>query len=167
MTFYVTNQNYVVLILFALGAALAILYDAFAIKRAFIKTNTILLIFDDLLFCFISCIAFLAVIFITNYGYIRWYEIIFTLSGFLLYRLIFSKFIIKITVSVLRVIFNALIKTVVLILTPLKFVISKLFVLFKKICSVLMVRLYQCRIKSKSNRRMKSDKKLSLKGFRI
>ncbi len=167
MTFYVTNQNLVVLYLFALGAILGVLYDAFVIKRVLLKTPAPLLFLEDLLFCLISCTAFMFTVFITNYGYVRWYEIIFALSGFAAYKLVFSYFIVRSAVYVLRLIIKAITFIVGLIVKPIKLIFLSLWRFIIKLIARYKAFRYNRNIINYSRRKMKRECELANKGFRI
>lgn len=96
MTFYVTNQNNVVFSLAIVGVLFGFLWDVFEIKRIFLRTGKILIFFEDLLYFALFTIVFVMTVFVTNYGYIRWYEFMGVLSGFVLYKVFFSKTVVAV-----------------------------------------------------------------------
>lgn len=96
MTFYVTNQNNVVFSLAIVGVLFGVLWDVFEIKRAFLRSGKILIFFEDLLYFALFTIVFVMTVFVTNYGYIRWYEFVGVLCGFAFYKAFFSKTVVAV-----------------------------------------------------------------------
>ena len=163
MTFYVTNQNFVILSLFLFGIALGVLYDAFSVKRIFIRTPQILLVIEDLIFSLLALISFLMIIFITNYGYVRWYEFFSLFCGFFIYKIFLSYFLVKASLFIIRFV----IRVIGIVLFPFK---NFVLMLFKGVCRIyrcIAELLYSYRIKRYSAKRTKQDCKLSQRGFRI
>lgn len=162
MTFYVTNQNFVILCLFLLGFALGVLFDAFSVKRIFIRTPQILLVAEDLIFSLLALIFFLITIFITNYGYVRWYEFLSLLCGFLLYKFFISYFVISASVFIIRLI----LRVAGIILFPFKKLLLLLFKCVRLIYLRLLGILGNYRRKQYSLRRIRGDTRFSQRGFR-
>ncbi len=96
MTFYVTNQNNVVFSLALVGVLFGVLWDLFEIKRTFLRTGKILIFFEDLLYFALFTVVFVMTVFVTNYGYIRWYEFVGVFSGFAFYKAFFSKTVVAV-----------------------------------------------------------------------
>lgn len=118
MTFYIPNQNTVVAAIFCLGVFIAFLYDIFSIAGRIVNLPKIAVFINDLVFCLVSCVLFIAVIYITNYGYIRWYEIAFLLLGFGAYRVVFERHILMLAVKLVKALLKFLKLVIFLALTP-------------------------------------------------
>ncbi len=87
MTFYIPEQLPVILSMLLLGAFFGVVYDLFGVKRCFMTQSFRWLFIEDFLLSFFFCLCFILVVFVVNYGMLRWYEFFFCLAGFLLYRL--------------------------------------------------------------------------------
>ncbi len=165
MTFYVTNQNFVVLTLLVIGLCTGLIYDAFTVKRILLKTPFVLLFFEDVLFCLISCIIFVFAIFITNYGYVRWYEAAAFLSGFALYKLLVSWLIVKVFVTVLRFAAKIIRRVFFIVVLPLKFIFVKLFEFARKLLLILRKAAQNSALKRYSKGRIKEEIRRANRGF--
>ena len=95
MTFYVTNQNTVVLVLTLLGAVSGVIRDIVKVKRRFARTGKILEFAEDFICCIILTFVYHMAVFVTNYGYVRWYEFACLVVGFALYRITISSLVVK------------------------------------------------------------------------
>lgn len=102
--FYPEGQLLVALYFAVVGILLSLLNDIFKIKRIFFGTNTVVLFVDDLLYMFLCSIVVVVCILKINSGLVRWYEVLFSCVGFILYRLTVSRIIIRFFVFVSRLI---------------------------------------------------------------
>jgi len=87
---------------------IALVYDLFRIKRRAIKTSTIFIYIEDLIFWVIVAIIMFAVIYYSNEGEIRGYIFIGTAIGITLYILLFSRIVINSFLFVLKTIYRIL-----------------------------------------------------------
>ena len=128
MTFYVTNQNRMVLILVLLGAFFGIFGDLVRVKRRFFKTGRIAVFAEDLL-CFVICTAIFEItVFVTNYGYFRWYEFVSLVAGYMLYVFLLQDAVVWVLVGVAGIV-SSLVRTV---LSPFVRMCSLLFKIIEK-----------------------------------
>jgi len=104
----VTNQAYVFLCSVAGGIVIAFIYDIFRIKRKAVRTRSLMIQFEDLLFWIIVAVVMFAVVYYSNEGEIRGYIFIGTIIGVILYALLFSRIIVKTSLFILKIIYRIL-----------------------------------------------------------
>lgn len=90
MTFYVTDQNTVVVFLVILGVIFGLASDIVKVKRHFIPTGKLIRFTEDFLYCILCTFLYQITVFVLNYGYVRWYEFAGVMVGYLLYVLLFE-----------------------------------------------------------------------------
>lgn len=78
----------------ALGGFIGVIYDVFRIFRIALKHNGIAVFFEDILFCFVTCVLLILMIFCANYGVVRWFSVFGCAGGFLIYRETVGKLVI-------------------------------------------------------------------------
>lgn len=165
MTFYVTNQNYVVLCLFVIGVVIGVVYDIFNIKREIFGKKLIFYYLDDLLFSFIYTTIFVFAIFLTNYGYVRWYEIASALIGFIIYKSTISNIFVKLTTEAIRFVLKILKVIIGIILKPVIAILSFVISFIKKIYLLILRKIEKEKLENNSKKRLKRELILSGKGF--
>ncbi len=165
MTFYTTNQNYVVLWLFIIGAVIGTIYDIFKVKREIFGKKLIFYIIDDLLFSLIYTTVFVFAIFLTNYGYVRWYEIVAAVFGFILYKVTLSNLFVRTATLIIRFILKVLKSIIALFLKPVAVILSFAVTSFKRIFSLILSKYQVKKAKSNSKNMLRREINLSRKGF--
>jgi len=129
------------LIVFAItGIVISIIFDMFRILRRSFKTPDFITYIQDILFWIIAGIIMLFAIFKFNNGQIRSYIFIGTALGIIVYMLTLSKYFIKYSVSIIKVI-----KKIVY------FLISFIWKIAKIICKPINKMILQIMMKLKSN----------------
>lgn len=165
MTFYVTNQNTVIAVMLLVGVFAGILYDLFAVKRLILKTPAVLLFIEDILFCMIVCAVFVLAVFITNYGYVRWYECAAFLLAAGVYRFFVSQAFVKVLYTSLKFLICFVKKTVLLLIAPLA-ALGKIFVRnLLKHFAFIREKNRENLVKTYSKRRKKREIRHSSRGF--
>ena len=119
MSFYVTNQNIVVIVLFLFGTVCGLFRDLITVKRYFVRTTSIVAFFEDLLYCLVLTIIYHITVFVTNYGYVRWYEFASLFAGFATYRVTLSKIVLFVFQTVISAISGFVIKVLGILLRPI------------------------------------------------
>ncbi len=165
MTFYVTDQNIVVLILMLSGVLFAFFRDILKVKRHFLKSGKVLTFIEDFLYCAVCGFVFQITVFVTNYGYVRWYEFAGVIFGFGLYRILLEELILKIIISVTGLIAGAVSYILGIVLSPVRFVFLRITKVFKKCYFVLYEKFMQRRLKIYSDKAEKRLLEFSGKGF--
>ncbi|MBR3994354.1 MAG: spore cortex biosynthesis protein YabQ [Clostridia bacterium] len=161
MTFYVTNQNTVVFVLVLFGIFCGFVRDIITVKRRFIRTGAILSFFEDLIYCLIFTVLYHITVFVTNYGYVRWYEFASLFAGFSLYRFTISKAVI----TVLCALIGFITKIIRILLKP---VMTLVKIIYKKATALLCVILrfcYKKRVVAYSKRMCRKHIRLAQGGF--
>lgn len=100
----VLSQANLFLIFVINGAAIGLLFDIFRILRKSFKTSDIITTIEDILFWIITGIIILYSIFVFNDGEIRFFMFIGIFLGVMLYMLLLSCYIIKISVGIIAII---------------------------------------------------------------
>lgn len=125
----ITNQAYLFLIFVIDGLVIGLLFDFFRILRISFKTKDFITYIEDIIFWIITGAITLYSIFAFNNGEIRFFMFLGIVIGVILYMTLFSNYIIKSSVYVIRVlkkIFGFILK---LISVPLSYV----FKIIKKV----------------------------------
>ena len=125
----VLNQANLFLIFSIEGVIIGLVFDVFRILRKSFKTNDIITYIEDVLFWIITGILILYSIFIFNYGEIRFFMFIGIFLGAMLYMLLISKHVIKVSVSVIKF-FK---KIIIFIFRIVKFPFEFIYKILKKI----------------------------------
>jgi spore cortex biosynthesis protein YabQ len=107
----VGSQAYVFLYSILGGIIIAFIYDIFRIKRKRVRTRSILLHVEDFLYWMIAAIVMFATVYYSNEGEIRGYIFFGTALGVIFYVLVFSRIIMKISLTII----DFIVKTVVII----------------------------------------------------
>lgn len=126
----VLDQAYLFLIFTINGMIIGLLFDFFRIIRRTFKTNDILTYIEDILFWILTGLILLYSIFVFNNGELRLFMIFSVILGVSLYLIIFSKYIIKINITILKFIKNILSKIINILIVPFKYIynmIKKVF----------------------------------------
>lgn len=100
----ITNQANLFLIFAINGVIIGFVFDVFRILRKSFKTSDIITIIQDILFWIITGMIVLYSIFIFNNGEIRFFMFIGIFLGVLLYMVLLSKYIIKISVETIKIV---------------------------------------------------------------
>ncbi len=116
----VLNQANLFLIFVINGAIIGLVFDIFRILRKSFKTSDIITIIEDILFWIITGIIILYSIFIFNDGEIRFFMFIGILLGVMLYMLILSQHIIKISVRIILTIKRILTFIFKILISPIQ-----------------------------------------------
>lgn len=125
----VLNQANLFLIFSLEGVIIGLIFDIFRILRKSFKTNDIITYIEDVLFWIITGILILYSIFIFNYGEIRFFMFVGIFLGAMLYMLLISKYVIKVSVSVI----NFFKKIIIFIFRIVKFPFEFIYKILKKI----------------------------------
>jgi len=104
----VANQAYVFLCSVAGGIIIAFIYDVFRIKRKAVRTRSLVIQFEDLIFWIIVAVVMFGVVYYSNEGEIRGYIFIGTIIGVILYVLLLSNIIMKVSLFILKIIYRIL-----------------------------------------------------------
>lgn len=144
-----TKQIYIFTIFILNGCIIGILFDFFRILRKSFKTNDFITSAQDLFFCIITGILLIYSIFIFNNGEIRFYIILGLIIGLIVYILLFSKYIIKISVNFINIIKKIL---------HIFFIPIKLFITILKMpIQLLYNKFINIIIKKKKNRKFSKN----------
>jgi spore cortex biosynthesis protein YabQ len=106
------------------GLGIGLLFDFFRIQRKVLRTCDIITYIQDILFWIFSGILIIFVIMKYTNGEIRIYMILGMLIGIILYFLIFSKYIMKIFVTILGFLLN-IIRKLLLTIKKINKIIKK------------------------------------------
>lgn len=97
----VINQASLFLVFVLNGIIIGLVFDIFRILRKSFKTSDIITTIEDILFWIITGIIILYSIFVFNNGEIRFFMFIGIFLGVMLYILLLSNYIIKVSVKII------------------------------------------------------------------
>lgn len=143
--FFPPHQEKVFVIMLIFGVISGVLFDLFRIKRHLLGENSVILFADDLIFSLLTLLLFLFTVFVANNGIFRWYEVLFSLIGFWLYRLTLSKTLIFVSFKVIDLFLLIVKKLLSVAVFPVKLIFSILFVLISPVKQLII----RCIIKQK------------------
>ena len=84
------------------GMLIAFIYDLFRIKRKTIRTRTISLYIEDFIFWILVALVMFGVVYRSNDGEVRGYIFLGTLIGVILYMLLLSRIVIRVSTKLIR-----------------------------------------------------------------
>ena len=118
------NQAYIFVMFVINGVLIGILFDVFRILRKSFKTTDIITYIEDITFWILAGIITLYFIFYYNNGEIRFYIFLGIILGIIIYILTISKYIIKLSVTIIKFIKDIINKIIQVIFYPLKFILN-------------------------------------------
>ncbi|MBZ4645084.1 MAG: hypothetical protein PWR27_1243 [Petroclostridium sp.] len=130
----VTNQAFIFLSSVIGGLIVGFVFDIFRILRRVIKTANFIIYLQDILFWILVTIIIFSLVFITNDGELRWYEFLGVILGVIFYNLLFSTYVIVVSVTVINFIKKVLLFIIKIILFPFVFI----YKIFRKPCMFLL-----------------------------
>ena len=154
------NQAYLFYVFLLTGILIGLLFDIFRILRKSFKFSDLSTIFQDFIFCLITCIIVLYTVFKFNNGIVRSYVLFGICTGLILYLLLFSKIFVTANVKILifiKRICNVFFK---IIISPIKFVIKFIKRLTFKPISFIIInvkKMTKNTIKKRKKDRIKKD----------
>lgn len=98
----VTNQAFLFLVFVINGLIIGFIFDVFRILRISFKTKDFVTYIEDIMFWIISGLIVLYSIFVFNNGEIRFFIFLGIVIGIILYITLFSSYIIKINVQIIK-----------------------------------------------------------------
>lgn len=114
------NQSYLFLIFTVNGFIIGMLFDFFRILRKTFKTSDFITYIQDIIFWILTGLLILYSIFQFNNGEIRLYMFLGIGIGAILYLLLISKYVVKISVAILCKIKEVIQKIIKIVLFPIK-----------------------------------------------
>lgn len=136
----VTNQAYIFLCSIVGGLVVGFIFDVFRICRKVIKTTNFITYLEDILFWIIVAIIIFVFAFITNDGELRWYAFLGVLLGTIFYNLLFSAYVITVSVTVI----NFIKKIILLVIRILLFPFAVLYKIFRRPILVTIELIKKC-----------------------
>lgn len=137
-----SNQAYIFLWSFLGGALIAFLYDLFRIRRKAIKTLSVLVYIEDLIYWIAVALIMFAVVYHSNEGEIRGYIFLGAIIGVVMYILLLSRIIIASSMFIIRLVYRVF-KFIFLVLTfPFK-ILFKILGIPARFIYKILARLYR------------------------
>ena len=128
----VSNQANLFLIFTLEGITIGLIFDIFRILRKSFKTSDIVTYIEDILFWLITGILLLYTIFVFNYGEIRFFMFVGIFLGAMLYMLLISRYVIKISVTVIEILKKIITFIFKISIFPFRFIYKILKKIFSK-----------------------------------
>ncbi|MBP3831841.1 MAG: spore cortex biosynthesis protein YabQ [Clostridia bacterium] len=130
------NQTYLFIVFTIVGIIIGILFDIFRILRKSFKTKDIVTYIEDILFWILTGIIILFSMYKFSNGELRFFMIIGIIMGTLMYMITFSRYVIKISVFIIKIIKTIIVYPVKVVEKILKkIIIRPIFIIcinFKK-----------------------------------
>ena len=98
------NQTYLFIVFTIVGIIIGILFDIFRILRKSFKTKDIVTHIEDIFFWILTGIIIILSMYRYSNGELRFFMIIGIIMGTLIYMITFSKYVIRISVFILKII---------------------------------------------------------------
>lgn len=105
-----------VLIGLIIGMIIAFIYDIFKSFRKVLNSKKIVICFQDIIYSLLISIITFLILFVYEYGQMRWFVLLSQLLGFIFYRVYISLFVIKTITSTLKFLKTKLISPILKIL---------------------------------------------------
>ena len=137
----VTNQAYIFFVFIVNGIIIGILFDFFRILRKSFKTSNIITYIEDLLFWILTGIIILYSIFTFNNGEIRLFMFLAIAIGVVTYMFLFSSYVIKVNVTIIKFLKNIIIKIFNFLGMPIKFIYKTTKKIFFKPISFIIINI--------------------------
>ena len=128
----ISNQASLFLIFTIEGIIIGLIFDIFRILRKSFKTTDIVTYIEDILFWLITGILILYTIFVFNYGEIRFFMFVGIFLGAMLYMLLISRYVIKISVTTIEFIKKTIMLILKIVIFPFQFIYRILKKIFSK-----------------------------------
>jgi len=130
------NQTYLFIVFTIVGIIIGVLFDIFRILRKSFKTKDIVTYMEDILFWVLTGIIILFSMYKFSNGELRFFMIIGIIMGTLMYMITFSRYVIKISVFIIKIIKTIIVYPVKVVEKILKkIIIRPIFIIcinFKK-----------------------------------
>lgn len=130
------NQTHLFIVFTIVGIIIGILFDIFRILRKSFKTKDIVTYIEDILFWILTGIIILFSMYKFSNGELRFFMIIGIIMGTLMYMITFSRYVIKISVFIIKIIKTIIVYPVKVVEKILKkIIIRPIFIIcinFKK-----------------------------------
>ena len=91
-----------VLIGLIIGMIIAFIYDIFKSFRKVLNSKKIVICFQDIIYSLLISIITFLILFVYEYGQMRWFVLLSQLLGFIFYRVYISLYVIKTITSTLK-----------------------------------------------------------------
>lgn len=98
-------------------------YDIFRIKRKAIRTGTLLTYLEDFLYWIIVALIMFSVVYFSNDGEIRGFIFLGTVIGVILYVLLLSKLVIKVSIAFIKLVYRIIVTVWKIITYPIKILV--------------------------------------------
>lgn len=124
----ISNQAHIFLWAVAGGMAIGFVYDLFRIKRKAVKTGALFTYLEDFLYWVIVALIMLSVVYLSNDGEIRGYIFLGTVIGVILYTLLLSRIVIKLSIGAIKLLWRVLSTIWKIVIYPIKIILKILAV---------------------------------------
>ena len=112
---------------FLLGIMITVLYDTLRIIRRIIKHGNIWIALEDMGFWIVCSVSIFGLLMEENNGVLRWFAVIGSLLGMIVYKATISRFYVTYTTFVLKWVLQKLQRLIYLILRPFCLILKKLY----------------------------------------
>lgn len=96
------SDFYSFIIGFIIGILLSFVYDFFKSFRKALKSRIVSVVIEDIIFSFLAAIITFLVLLVRVKGEIRWFVLISELSGFVLYKIYISRYVVNVMYVIIK-----------------------------------------------------------------
>ncbi len=162
------NQINIFFLFILNGILIGLLFDFFRILRKTFNTINLVTYLQDIVFWVLTGVSVLYSTFMFNNGEIRLFMVLAIFIGIILYIVSLSKYIIKINVFLLTFLKNIFIKSMSILLIPIKLMQKSFRTVFIKPISfcIINIRIFSTNFLEKIEKKLKKSKKyIKLEGI--
>lgn len=134
MDTFISNQAYSFLFSVASGAIIGLFYDILRIKRRTIKTGKIIVNIEDFFYWILVAFVMFGMVYYSYEEELRGYIFLGTIIGVIIYALVLSNFVIKISLVIIKMI-NSFIK---ILFKIIMYPINILYKIFTFPCKIIL-----------------------------
>ena len=165
MELSMTDQGIVFLFSCVVGIFLGAFYDVFRIIRIAFNSKWLSVFFQDFIFCILSALTVILLVFYTNSGVVRWFSLLGCFMSFLLYHQTIGKivmFMAKKIIDFIRRVLN-FIKSITIV--PAKKLTILIARLIKRFALFIFAQIRTAKANAYYKRQKNSAKRAALRGF--
>lgn len=118
---------------FLFGIMITVLYDTLRILRRLIKHGNMWIAIEDMGFWIVCSISIFSLLMEENNGILRWFAVLGSLLGMIIFKVTVSRFYVKYTTQIIQWVVRRLLQLLYLLLRPICFILKKIYLILRKI----------------------------------
>ena len=139
MSSEIINQIYFLICSVFTGIIITLVYDGIKIIREVIKHNGFFIALEDVLFWIFASLFLFMMLYRVNDGTVRWFSIAGSGVGMWIYKKAAGQYIVEIMSTIINKTLHLVFRFLSLVFSPIKWVVSKVFAVFRKIKKFIII----------------------------